>query len=105
MPDHAGLPVAAHRLDGLARPPWTTAKYWCGLAIRLTSPPSRLGERDVAAAGLEEPALLEQPVQQQVDRRGPHPVAAGCGTGLPSSSTFHGAKCSNGVNAVPYLRP
>ena len=24
-------------------------------------------------------------------------------TGLPSSSTFQGAKCSNGVNAVPYL--
>ena len=30
-------------------------------------------------------------------------VAPGCGTGLPSSSTFHGAKCSNGVNAVPYF--
>jgi hypothetical protein len=28
--------------------------------------------------------------------------AAGCSTGWPLSSTFHGAKCSNGVNTVPY---
>ena len=28
--------------------------------------------------------------------------SGGCFTGSPSSSTFHGAKCSNGVKAVPH---
>ena len=34
----------------------------------LDQPAVRLGERDVAAQDLDEPPLLEQPVQQQVDR-------------------------------------
>ena len=45
-----------------------TAKYWCGLAIRLTRPSSVAGERDVAGQQLEEPVVLEHAVQQQHDR-------------------------------------
>ena len=45
-----------------------TAKYWCGLAIRLLQPVRALVERGEVAHQLQEPLLVVEPVERGLQR-------------------------------------
>ena len=67
MPDDAGLAVGLATASIVLPTALVTAKYWCGFAIALAEPAVALVERDEAVHQLQEPLLVEEPVQGDLE--------------------------------------
>ena len=81
-----------------------TAKYWCGLAMRLVTPEASSSKATKSWRSWPKRSRLNRPFSVQSISVWCSPSGPGSpmATGWPSSSTFQDAKWFQGVNGVPY---
>lgn len=78
-----------------------TAWYWCGFAIRFIRFEGTKLMKDWISSRKRD--WVNRPCSARFCPDSEKPSAVSGSTRAPNSSVFHGAKCSYGVNGVPYF--